>query len=72
MLLGVEKVAAPQKNHLNQRAHFKGPESLNCIYTVCALFMLESGAESPPAANGSGREMDGAFVDFMYFNFIAF
>lgn len=34
--------------------------------------MLESGAESPPAANGSGPEMDGAFVDFMYFNFIAF
>lgn len=52
-------------------AHFKGTESLNFVSTVYALFMCESPSESPLALNGRNQEMDGAFVYFTYFNFIA-
>lgn len=44
---------------------------MNFASTVYALFMCESWSESPLALNGRNREMDGAFVYFMYFNFIA-
>lgn len=53
------------------KAHFEGTESLNFVSTVYALFMGESWSESPLALNGRNQEMDGAFVYFTYFNFIA-